>query len=171
MSPKVPKESFATSTHHVMPNDINNLNHLFGGRLLEWMDMIAAVSAHRHCRQVVVTATVNSVSFHSPVPYASIVTLEAKVSRAFRSSMEVFVVCFVEDPISGEQKKTNEAIYTFVAVDKNNKPVAVPPIAPETEEEKLRYKGALLRRQLALLLAGKLKPGQVTELKAFFAEG
>ena len=171
MSPKTPKESLAISTHPVLPNDINNLNNLFGGRLLEWMDIIAAVSAHRHCRRVVVTATVNSVAFHSPVPYGSIVTLEAKVSRAFKSSMEVFVDCFVEDPVSGEQKKTNEAIYTFVAVDEKNQPVPVPPISPETEQEKLRFEGALLRRQLALLLAGKLQAEEVTELQKFFVHG
>src|SRR5215475_6523010 len=118
MKPKTPKESLAISTHHVLPNDTNNLHNLFGGRLLEWMDVIAAVSAHRHCRQLVVTATVNHVAFHSTIPYGSIVTLEAKVSRAFQTSMEVFIDCFVEDPVSGERVKSNEAIYTLVAIDK-----------------------------------------------------
>jgi acyl-CoA hydrolase len=132
------------------------------------MDVIAAVSAYRHCRHVVVTATVNHVAFHSAIAYGSIVTLEAKVSRAFKSSMEVFIDCFVEDPISGGRTKSNEAIYTFVAVDKDGRPVAVPSLVPETDEEKRRYQGALLRKQLGLLLARKLEPNDATELKKFF---
>jgi len=168
MKPKSPSESLAVSTHHVLPNDTNNLKNLFGGRLLEWMDVIAAISAHRHCRRVVVTATVNHVAFHQPIPYAAIVTLEAKVSRAFNSSMEVFIDVFVEDPVSGEKVKSNEAIYTFVAVDQNGSPLQVQSIIPETDEEKARYDGALRRRQLALLLAGKMKPEDATELRALF---
>jgi len=162
MKSKTPSDSLAISTHHVLPNDTNNLKNLFGGRLLEWMDVIAAISAHRHCRRVVVTATVNHVAFHHPIPYASIVTLEAKVSRAFSSSMEVFIDVFVEDPVSGE------TIYTFVAVDQNGQPLPVPSIEPVTELEKERYDGALRRRQLALILAGKMKPADATELKALF---
>lgn len=168
MKARAPKESLSIATHHVLPNDTNNLNNLFGGRLLEWMDVIAAVSAHRHCRRVVVTATVNHVSFVSAITYASIVTLEAKVSRSFNSSMEVFIDCFVEDPVSGERRKSNEAIYTFVAVDQNGQPLPVPPIEPETAEEKERFEGALRRRQLALILAGKMKAEDATELKKLF---
>lgn len=170
MKAKTAKESLAIATHHVLPNDTNNLNNMFGGRLLEWMDIIAAVSAHRHCRRVVVTATVNHVAFHQVVPYGSIVTLQAKVSRAFNSSMEVFIDVFVEDPVSGEQRKTNEAIYTFVAVDQNGQPLPVPELIPETEEEKSRFDGALRRRQLALILAGKMKPEEATELRALFGK-
>lgn len=143
---------------------------MFGGRLLEWMDIIAAISAHRHCKRVVVTATVNHVAFHSAIPYASIVTLEAKVSRAFNSSMEVFIDVFVEDPVSGVLRKSNEAIYTFVAVDQNGAPLPVPEIIPETDLEKERHEGALRRRQLALILAGKMKPQEATELKKLFME-
>lgn len=169
MKSRTAKESLAISTHHVLPNDTNNLNNMFGGRLLEWMDIIAAVSAHRHCRRVVVTATVNHVAFHSAIPYGSIVTLQSKVSRSFNSSMEVFIDVFVEDPVSGVQRKTNEAIYTFVAVDQNGQTLPVPELIPETDEEKSRYAGALRRRQLALILAGKMKPEDATELKALFA--
>lgn len=165
---KTSRESLAIATHHVLPNDTNNLNNLFGGRLLEWMDMIAAVSAHRHCRRVVVTATVNHVAFHQAIRYGSIVTLEAKVSRAFHSSMEVFIDVFVEDQVTGEKIKSNEAIYTFVAVDQNGAPLPVPELIPETEIEKQRFEGALRRRQLALILAGKMKPEDATELKALF---
>jgi acyl-CoA hydrolase len=168
MKSKTPSESLATATHHVLPNDTNNLKNLFGGRLLEWMDVIAAISAHRHCRRVVVTATVNHVAFHQPIPYAAIVTLEAKVSRAFSTSMEVFIDVYVEDPVTGEKEKSNEAIYTFVAVDQNGQPLPVPPIEPVTELEKDRFDSALRRRQLALILAGKMKPEDATELKALF---
>ncbi|HEU4718894.1 MAG TPA: acyl-CoA thioesterase [Bacteroidia bacterium] len=170
MKSKTAKESLAIATHHVLPNDTNNLNNMFGGRLLEWMDIIAAVSAHRHCRRVVVTATVNHVAFHEGIPYGSIVTLQAKVSRAFNTSMEVFIDVFVENQVSGEQLKTNEAIYTFVAVDQNGSPLPVPELVPETEEEKSRFDGALRRRQLALILAGKMKPDEATELKALFVK-
>ena len=168
MKPKAPADSLSVSTHHVLPNDTNNLQNLFGGRLLEWMDIIAAISAHRHCRRVVVTATVNHVAFHQPIPYAAIVTLEAKVSRAFTSSMEVFIDVFVEDPVSGVKMKSNEAIYTFVAVDQNGQPLPVPAIVPESDLEKERFEGALRRRQLALILAGKMNPHDATELKALF---
>ncbi len=168
MKPKNSKDSLSIATHHVLPNDTNNLNNLFGGRLLEWMDVIAAISAHRHCRRVVVTATVNHVAFHSAIPYASIVTLEAKVSRSFNSSMEVFIDVWVENPVTGERKKSNEAIYTFVAVDQNGTPLPVPQVIAETDEEKARFDGALRRRQLALILAGKIKPSEASELKALF---
>lgn len=168
MKAKFARESLSISTHHVLPNDTNNLNNLFGGRLLEWMDVIAAVSAHRHCRRVVVTATVNNVSFTQAIKYGSIVTLEAKVSRAFSTSMEVFIDVYVEDPVTGNKAKSNEAIYTFVAVDQNGAPLPVPELLPETDEEKKRYEGALRRRQLALILAGKMKPEDASELRALF---
>jgi len=156
-------------TELVLPNDTNNLKNLFGGQLLSWMDRCTAISAHRHCRRIVVTATVNHVSFNHPVPQGSIVTLEAKVSRAFSSSMEVFVDVFIEDNTGqGQRIHANEAIYTFVAVDQLGGPIQVPQIIPETELEKNRYDGALRRRQLAHILSGKMKPEDATELRALF---
>jgi acyl-CoA hydrolase len=134
------------------------------------MDVIASVSAHRHSKRVVVTASVNNVSFQKPINHASIVTIEAKVSRAFNSSMEVFLDVFVEDAVTGQREKCNEAIYTFVAVDQNGNPIQVPALIPETEEEKMRYDGALRRKQLALILAGKMKAADATELKKLFIE-
>ncbi len=165
---KTAKESLAITTQHVLPNDTNNLGNLFGGRLLQWMDIIAAISAHRHCKRVVVTAAVNNVAFKEPIKFASIVTLESKVSRAFSTSMEVFIDVYVEDPVTGEKSKSNEAIYSFVAVDQNGSPLPVPELIPETEQEKLRFESALRRRQLSLILAGKMKPNDATELKALF---
>lgn len=168
MKAKFARESLCINTEIVLPNDTNVLGNLMGGRLLHWMDICAAVSAHRHCGRVVVTASVNNVSFSQPIKLGEIVTLQAKVSRAFTSSMEVFIDVWVENNSTGEKKKCNEAIYTFVAVDQMGSPIAVPEIIPETEEEKTRFAGALRRRQLALILAGKMKPDEATELKALF---
>lgn len=161
-------DTLAITTKIVLPNDTNTLGNLFGGQLLAWMDLIASVSAHRHSKRVVVTASVNNVSFQKPINHASIVTLEAKVSRAFNSSMEVFVDVFVEDAVTGQREKCNEAIYTFVAVDQNGNPIQVPALIPESDEEKVRYDGALRRKQLALILAGKMKAADATELKKLF---
>ena len=168
MKGKTAKESLTVQTQIVLPNDTNIMGKLFGGRLLEWMDIVASISAHRHCRRVVVTASVNSVVFNNPINHSSIVTLEAKVSRSFSSSMEIFIDVWVEDPVSGTKLKCNEAIYTFVAIDQNGSPLPVPVLIPETEEEKFRYDSALRRRQLSLILAGKMKPEDATELKALF---
>ncbi|MBI1836149.1 MAG: acyl-CoA thioesterase [Flavobacteriia bacterium] len=168
MKSKTAAESLSVTTKVVLPNDTNTLGNLFGGQLLAWMDVIASVSAHRHCRRVVVTASVNNVSFREPIAHSAIVTLEAKVSRAFNSSMEVFVDVFVEDQVSGVRRKSNEAIYTFVAVDQHGGPIQVPEIIAESEEEKERYEGALRRKQLSLILAGKMNPQEATELKALF---
>lgn len=170
MKARKASETLAITTKIVLPNDTNTLGNLFGGQLLAWMDVIASVSAHRHSKRVVVTASVNHVSFQKPISHASIVTLEAKVSRAFNSSMEIFVDVFEEDQVTGERIKCNEAIYTFVAVDQNGAPIQVPELIPETAEEKERFDGALRRKQLSLILAGKMNPSEATELKRLFVE-
>lgn len=164
------KDTLATATHMVLPENTNTLGNLMGGQLLNWMDVISAISAHRHCKRVVVTAAVNNVSFQHPIKLGDIVTIEAKVSRAFSSSMEVYMEVFVEDNATGKKIKCNEAIYTFVAVDQLGNPIDVPDLVPESDEEKRRYDGALRRRQLRLILAGKMKPEDATELKALFIE-
>jgi acyl-CoA hydrolase len=168
MKSKTPSQSLAVTTKVVLPNDTNMLDNLYGGNLLHWMDNIAAISAHRHCKRVVVTASVNHVEFRMPIELGSIVTMEAKVSRAFNSSMEVFIDVYVENPITGKQLKSNEAIYTFVAVDQNGSAITVPQITPESEIENKRYDAALRRKQLSLILAGKMKPKDATALKALF---
>ena len=168
MKAKHPRESMAVNTEIVLPNDTNTLGNLMGGRLLHWMDICAAICAHRHCGRVVVTASVNNVSFSQPIRLGEIVTLQAKISRAFHSSMEVFIDVWVENNATGERKKCNEAIYTFVAVDQLGNPINVPELVPETDEEKKRFDSALRRKQLALILAGKMKPDDATELKALF---
>ena len=168
MKAKKASESLTVFTEIVLPNDTNTLSNLMGGKLLHWMDIASAIAAHRHCKRVVVTASVNNVSFGQPIKLGSIVTLSAKVSRAFSTSMEVFIDVWVEDSVTGEKQKTNEAIYTFVAVDQNGSPLPVPELIPETKEEKDRYQGALRRKQLSLILAGKMNPSEATELKALF---
>lgn len=168
MNEKNPSQSKAILTEIVLPNDTNNLNNLMGGRLLHWMDIAAAITAHRHCNRTCVTASVNNVSFEHPIPRGSIVTLEANISRAFSSSMEIFIDVWIEDTLSGNKTKCNEAIYTFVAVDAMGKPAKVYGVIPETELETKRFEGALRRRQLSLILAGKLKASEASELKALF---
>ena len=169
MTNKTPAESKAILTEIVLPNDTNNLDNLMGGRLLYWMDITASITAQRHCNRTSVTASVNNVSFNQPIPRGSIVTIEGKISRSFNSSMEIFLDVWAEDSLSGEKTKCNEAIYTFVAVNNMGRPVKVPGVSAETELEKTRYDGALRRRQLALILSGKMKAADATELKALFS--
>ena len=166
---RTPKDTYASSTRIVMPNDTNTLGNLMGGNLLNWMDITAAISAHRCSRRICVTAAVNNVSFQKPIKLGDIVTIHAEVTRTFNSSMEVFMRVHVEDHVSGEQQLCNEAMYTFVAVDQLGAPIAVPEIVPESDEERERFEGALRRRQLRLILAGKMKPEDATELKALFS--
>ena len=168
MTPKHPSESLTVLTDLVLPSETNALNNLFGGELLARMDRAASISAGRHSRKIAVTASVNHVAFNKAIPLGSVVIIEAKVSRAFKTSMEVYLDVWVEDRESGKRTKANEAIYTFVAVDETGKPVEVPQIIPETKLETHRFDAALRRKQLSLLLAGKIKPEEATELKALF---
>ena len=170
MQAKTPEESKTIMTDLVLPSETNPLNNLFGGELLARMDRAASIAARRHSRRIVVTASVNHVAFNRAIPLGSAVTVEAKVSRAFKSSMEIYIDVWTEDRESGERTKANEAIYTFVAVDDSGHPVKTPPVIPETDLEKLRFDGALRRKQLSLVFAGKMKPKDATELKALFMD-
>lgn len=170
MKSKTPSQSFTINTEVVLPNDTNHVGNLFGGKLMQWVDITAAIAAQRHCGRVVVTAAINHVSFDNPIKQNSVVTLEAKVTRAFTSSMEVWVDVWVENPVTGEKTKCNEAILTFVAIDQNGAPLPVPELIYETEVERKRFDSALRRRQLSLLLAGRIKPEEATELKALFVK-
>ena len=168
MKSKFPEESKTIQTDFVLPADTNSLNNLFGGELLARMDKVASIAAIKHSEEIVVTASINNVAFGEPVPNGSILTLEAKVSRAFNSSMEVFIDVWKQNKTNRKKIKVNEAIYTFVAVNTRGKPIKVPLIEPQTDIEKDRYNAALRRRQLSLVLAGKMKPSEATELKAIF---
>ena len=156
MKPKTPSESRTIMTDMVLPSETNPLNNLFGGELLARMDRAASISARRHSRRITVTASVNHVAFNRAVPLGSVVTVEAAVSRAFKTSMEVFIDVWIEDRYTGERTKANEAIYTFVAVDDTGKPTEVPALQPETPLEKERFDASLRRMQLSLVLAKKM---------------
>jgi acyl-CoA hydrolase len=168
MKSKTPSESLTILTDLVLPSETNPLDSLFGGELLSRMDRACSIAARRHSKSIVVTASVNHVAFNKPVPVGSVLTVEAKVSRAFYSSMEIFVDVWMECLKTGKKEKVNEGIYTFVAVDKNGKPIAVPAILPETPLEKERYDAALRRKQLSLVLSGRMNPKEATELKKLF---
>ena len=169
MKTKTAESTKAIMTEIVLPNDTNTLGNLMGGRLLHLMDICTAISAHRCSNRIVVTASVNNVSFSLPIKLGDIITLESKVTRTFNSSMEVFVEVFVENHRTGKKTLSNNAYYTFVAVDQMGSPINVPEVITETEDEKKQYDGALRRRQLSLILAGKMKPEDATELKKLFS--
>ncbi len=157
-------------TELVLPNDTNVHGNLMGGRLMYWMDIAAALAAGKHCNAPVVTASVDNISFENPIRLGNVVHIEAEVSRAFNTSMEVYIKVWGEDHLQQYKYKSNEAYYTFVALDPNRKPRVVPQLIVETEEDKKLFDGALRRRQLRLILGGKLKPDDATELKALFVK-
>lgn len=162
------QDSYVTMTELVLPNDTNTLNNLMGGRLLHWMDIVSAIAAQKHSNRTVVTASVDNVSFEKPILLGNVLTLKAKVTRAFNSSMEVNIQVEAEDIPSGKKFASNSAFYTFVAVDQGGIPIDVPELIPETKEEIELYEGALRRRQLRLVLAKRMKPSEATELKSIF---
>lgn len=168
--PKRAHESLTVMTEMVLPNDTNTLNNLMGGRLLHWMDIAAAIAAQKHSNRIVVTASVDNVSFSEAIRLGNIVTMKAQVTRAFNSSMEVFIEVWAEDIPAGIRVSTNSAYYTFVAVDQSGRPIEVPGVIPDTEEEKSRFDSALRRRQLRLVLAGRMKPQEATELRALLLD-
>lgn len=165
---KTPKESFVVMNELVLPNDTNTLHNLMGGRLLHLMDIAAAISAQKHSNHIVVTASVDNVSFKNPIKLGDVVTIEAQITRSFRTSMEVRLNVWAQNIPSGTKIKSNEAYYTFVAVENGGQTIPVPPVEPETDEEKELFSGALRRRQLRLILDGRMHPDDATELKALF---
>ncbi|TAH27974.1 MAG: acyl-CoA thioesterase [Cytophagales bacterium] len=165
---RVPSDSLTTMTELVLPNDTNTLNNLMGGRLLHLMDIAAAIAAQKHSGRIVVTASVDNVSFQEPIALGDVLTLQAKVTRSFNSSMEVYIEVTAENIPAGIRKSTNKAFYTFVAVDQMGKPINVPELIAESEEEKELFAGALRRRQLRLILAKRMNPEDATELKSLF---
>ena len=165
---KKASESLVVMTELVLPNDTNNFGNLMGGRLMYWMDIAAALAAMKHCAAPVVTASVDNISFQTPIKIGNVVHIEAKVTRAFNSSMEVHMNVWGEDAIQQYRYKSNEAYYTFVALDPNGRPRKINSLTPETEDEIKLYEGALRRRQIRLILGGKMKPEDAEELKALF---
>ncbi len=165
---KFVKESLVVKNELLMPNDTNPFDNLMGGRLMYWMDIAAAISAQKHSNATAVTASVDNISFKHPIEMGCVITLSAKVTRAFNTSMEVYIEVIAENIPKKTKLISNSAFFTFVAVDKKGKPIQIPTAIPETDIEKQLYDGALRRRQLRLILAGRLKPSDANELKAIF---
>ena len=165
MDAKKAHESYTEMNELVLPNDTNTFGNLMGGRLLYWMDICSAMAAQKHCSNVVVTASVDNVSFKRSIKLGEVVTIQAQVTRAFNTSVEVRMEIFAQNLPKGTKEKSNEAYYTFVAIDPEGKPKVVPQLIPETEKEKQLFDEAQQRRELRLILAGKLKPENATELK------
>lgn len=167
MEARKASETFTVMNEIVLPNDTNTFGNLMGGRLMYWMDIAGAISASKHCNAPCMTASVDNLSFKNPIKIGNIVHIEAKVSRAFNTSMEVHMRVWGEDSLHQYKYESNEAYFTFVALDPNGKPRKVPQLIPETDEEKLLYEGALRRRQVRLILGGKMSPHDANELKEF----
>lgn len=170
MPGKKPSDSLVIMTEIVLPNDTNTFGNLMGGRLMYWMDIASALAAMKHCGSPVVTASVDNISFESPIKLGNAVHIEARVSRVFNTSMEVYMKVWGEDMLHQYRYKSNEAYYTFVSLDPHGKPRAVPGLITETEEERRLFEGALRRRQLRLILGGKMNPDDAPELKALFVK-
>lgn len=168
MEAKKAAESFTIMNEIVLPNDTNTFGNLMGGRLMYWMDIAAGISAGKHCNAPCMTASVDNLSFKNPIKLGNIVHIEAQVTRAFTTSMEIHLKVWGEDSLHQYKYESNEAYFTFVALDPNGKPRPVPQVIAETEEEIKLYEGALRRRQIRLILGGKMKPDDANELKALF---
>lgn len=161
-------ESRTVMTEMVMPNDTNPMGNLMGGNLLRWMDISSGICAGKHCEAHVVTASVDHVSFQKPIKVGDIVTLEATVTRAFRTSVEIYVEVFANDIKGGNARRCNHAYYTFVGLADEGQPIPVPPVLPLTEIEQQRFDSAPRRREVRLILSGRIKPEQATEIRSLF---
>ena len=158
-------------TELVMPNDTNPLGHLMGGNLMRWMDIAGGICAARHCGAHAVTASVDNVSFAKPIHLGDVITIKACVTRAFNTSVEIYLEVFTTSYFGADLEKSNHAYMTFVALDsRTSRPKTVPHVLPETEEEKALFKSAARRREVRLVLAGRLKPEDAIGLKALFQE-
>jgi acyl-CoA hydrolase len=135
---------------------------------MHWMDIVSAIAGQKHCNSIVVTASVDNISFRSPIRLGDVVTLKARVTRAFNSSVEIRIDVDAENIPEGKKIESNSAYFTFVAVDKEGHPVEIPEVVPETPEETELYNGALRRRQLRLILSGRMHPSDANELKSIF---
>src|SRR6476661_7945204 len=134
----------------MMPGDANNMGHVFGGVIMAMMDKTAAIAAYRHCRAPVVTASVDRVDFREPIHLGDLVVMKASVNYAGRTSMEVGVRVEAEDLLTGRRRHTNSCYLTFVAVDRNGRPIEVPELLPETDAEQRRHRAAQERRRRRL---------------------
>ncbi len=154
---KHPRDSAVESRYLVMPSQANPFGTAFGGAIVAWIDMVAGMAAQRHCGTEAVTASMDSLDFHVPIRVGEIVLLRAMVNYAGRTSMEVGVQVIRENPTTGEQVVTTTAHLTFVALDANKRPCPVPPLIPETDAEKRRYRNAEIRVQMRKEMRQKMR--------------
>ncbi len=154
---KRPSESTVTMTEIVLPSDTNALGTIFGGKVMAWIDIAAAIAAGRHARKVVVTASIDALHFLAPVRIGHVLHIQATVNSASRTSMEVGVRVDSENPLTGERMHTATAYTTFVALDEHGKPTPIPALLPETPQEKRRNDEAKKRRDSRVRLATELK--------------
>ena len=152
---KTVADSISEMTQIVLPNDTNMFGHLLGGRLMHWIDLVGAVVANRHCRKPIVTASMEGLDFLAPIRLGHLVILKGKIHHAGRTSMEVGVEVFSEDGLTGLRRHTSSAILTYVAVNKEGRPVPVPALTVTTAEEKQRFEGAVKRRARRLARLNK----------------
>lgn len=171
LTPKKVSESRTVMTELIMPNDTNPMGNLMGGYLMRWMDIISAICAGKHCEAHVVTAAVDHISFQNPIFLGDVITLEACVTRAFNTSVEIYVEVFASNMKGQQPRRCNHAYFSFVALDDTRKnPIQVPPVIPLSNEEQQLYEGAARRRELRLILSGRIKPKDATEVRKFFAD-
>jgi acyl-CoA hydrolase len=170
MESKKVSESRVEMTEMVMPNDTNPLGNLMGGNLMRWMDIAGSICAARHCGAHVVTASVDHLSFQRPIRLGHVVVIKACVTRAFNTSLEILIEVETGNPTQIKRQVANHAYMTFVALDEDTqRPKGVPAVLPETETDQKFYEGAIRRRELRLILAGKMKVQDASELRALFA--
>lgn len=163
--------SRTTMTELIMPNDTNPLGNLMGGNLMRWMDIAGGICGARHCGAHVVTASVDNVSFSKPIHLGDVITIKASVTRAFTTSVEVYLEVFTTSSFGADLEKSNHAYMTFVAMDaRSSRPRKVPEVIPHSLEEKALFEGAARRREVRLVLAGRIKPEDATGLKALFGQ-
>ncbi len=169
MEAKKVSESKTIMTEMIMPNDTNPLGNLMGGNLMRWMDIAGGICAGKHCEKHTVTASVDHVSFQRPILVGDVITIEASVTRAFNTSVEVYVEVFAADVMGKNNRLCNNAYFTFVALDQESRqPVKIPKVNPLSREEQQQYESALRRRELRLILSKRMKPEDAKNLKELF---
>ena len=171
LDPKRVSDSRTVMTEMIMPNDTNPMGNLMGGYLMRWMDIVCAICAGKHCQAHVVTAAVDNISFQNPIRLGDVITLEACVTRAFNTSVEIYVEVFASNLKGGNPRRCNHAYFTFVALDDDRKtPIPVAPVLPLSNEEQQLYDSAIRRREVRLVLSGRMKAKDATEVRKLFSD-
>jgi acyl-CoA hydrolase len=150
LAPRPPSASEVEMTEIVYPGDTNTLGTIFGGKVMQWIDVAAAVAGLRHSGGQVVTASIDALSFLTPIHMGEIVILKARVNYVSRTSMEIGVRVEADDPKTRQRRYTTKAYLTFVAIDEKGKPRPVPPLELETDEDRRRAENAEARRRARL---------------------